>query len=527
MSSSILDKIVAQRLVDVAEAKALVSEEELRRRIAANSPACDFVSTLRAAAPLSVLAEFKKASPSKGDIAIGLDAAQQALSYALAGACTISVLTEPKWFKGALADLERVKRTLVQAGLSPGVCALRKDFLIDEYQLLEARAHGADTVLLIVAILPPARLAAMMAAARALGMEPLVEVNTTEEMTTALAAGAKVIGVNNRNLHTFVVDMGTTGRCAALLPAGGDVLLLALSGVATRGDVTALVADGANGVLVGESLMRAPNPAELLRTLRGDPPPPPLCKVCGLRDAEAAAAAVEAGADFLGMIFAPSKRQVAEKDAIAIVDAARSRRPRPTGWQLPPRQIALTSDSAAGGGGDSSADASRWLQTWHGLLARAAATGGPLTVGVFVDASVEEMNSVAERVGLDLIQLHGSEGWEVATQLCRPAVRVLHMDPGVSAAEASGQLRGGLAVAALLDSKGGGTGKTFDWAVGAEVQAVAPFVLAGGLTPDNVAAAARQVRPWCVDVSSGVETDGAKDAAKIGAFVRNAKAALG
>ena len=131
---------------------------------------------------------------------------------------------------------------------------------------------------------------------------------------------------------------------------------------------------------------------------------------------------------------------------------------------------------------------------------------------------------VAERVGLDLVQLHGkSEGWEIARQLCVPAVRVVHMAEDVSAAAVLGQLRGGSAAAVLLDSKGGGTGQTFDWQVGVEVQAKAPFILAGGLTADNVAAAVKQVRPWCVDVSSGVETDGAKDVAKMQAFVRNAK----
>jgi len=133
---------------------------------------------------------------------------------------------------------------------------------------------------------------------------------------------------------------------------------------------------------------------------------------------------------------------------------------------------------------------------------------------------------VAERVGLDLIQLHGAEGWEVATQLNRPCVRVVHMEPGVSASDVRAQLRGGLAAAVLLDSKGGGTGKTFDWEVGGEVQARVPFILAGGLTPVNVEDAVRRVRPWCVDVSSGVETDGIKDHEKIRAFVGGAKAAL-
>jgi len=221
------------------------------------------------------------------------------------------------------------------------------------------------------------------------------------------------------------------------------------------------------------------------------------------------------------MIFAPSKRQVSEEEAKRIVEVARERRRRPDDWALPPRTIAL----AQGGDGGEEGGCTRWLQTWQGLLSRAAAAGGPLTVGVFVNATVEEMNGVAARVGLDLIQLHGAEGWDVAEQLDVPCVRVVHMVPDSSVQQVTSELRGGLAASVLLDSKGGGTGTTFDWAVGAEVQAKAPFILAGGLTPLNVASAIAQVKPWCVDVSSGVETDGTKDHAKIGAFVKNAKAA--
>jgi anthranilate synthase/indole-3-glycerol phosphate synthase/phosphoribosylanthranilate isomerase len=520
---SILDKIMAQRRLDVAAAKLKVPADELRKRIAARAPALDFAATVRAASsPLCLLAEMKRASPSKGDIATGIDAPQQALAYALAGACTISVLTEPTWFKGSLDDLANVRAGLEGAGKSPGVCVLRKDFLMDEYMLLEARAHGADTALLIVAVLEPEELSALIAASRALGMEPLVEVNTEAEMEIAMAAGAKVVGVNNRNLHTFEVDMGTTGRIAKMLPpGGGGVQLLALSGVATRSDAVDLQEVGAAGILVGESLMRAPNPAGLIRELLGKPDPNPLCKVCGLRDAEAAVCAVEAGADLVGLIFAPSKRQVSVDEAKKIVEAVRAARPRPAGWampKMPPQTVAGASDGEEG--------AARWLQVSTSLLAEGAKAGGPLVCGIFVNATAEEMNATAEAVGLDIIQLHGAEGWDVATQLCRPAVRVVHMEAGVSAADVRAQLRGGLVSAVLLDSKGGGTGKTFDWDVGGEVQSKVPFILAGGLTPANVADAVRKVKPWAVDVSSGVESDGVKDHEKIRGFVGGAKAAL-
>lgn len=163
-----LNMIVAQRRIDVAEAKTRMSTEELRARIAAAKPPADFVEVLKRNGPMALLGEMKRASPSKGDIARGVDAAQQGLSYALAGACTISVLTEPNWFKGSLDDLERVRGALESGGLSPDVCVLRKDFIIDEYQLLEARAYGADTALLIVASLPMHELMALMVRGRPL-----------------------------------------------------------------------------------------------------------------------------------------------------------------------------------------------------------------------------------------------------------------------------------------------------------------------------------------------------------------------
>ena len=143
-ADSMLNKIVAQRRLDVAEAQGRVTADELKQQIAGQPPAGDFVAALQAT-PMSVLSEMKRASPSKGPIAMEVDAAQQGLTYALAGACTISVLTEPTWFKGSLHDMRCVRTALEGAGLSPGTCVLRKDFIIDEYQLLEARAAGADS----------------------------------------------------------------------------------------------------------------------------------------------------------------------------------------------------------------------------------------------------------------------------------------------------------------------------------------------------------------------------------------------
>lgn len=263
---TILETIVEKRRDDVRAAKAAVPVSALGRRLASAPAVMAFEERLLRDAPMAVIAEVKRASPSKGDIAPGMDAMAQALNYATGGAAGISVLTEPTWFKGTLEDMAGV-RAAVEAMGADRPAILRKDFIIDEYQVLEARAHGADSVLLIVAALDDATLARLMARSRELGMEPLVEVNNAEETQRALAAGAKVIGINNRDLRSFKVDLGTTDRLAGMVQ--GDVLLAALSGISTRADVERFAAAGAGAVLVGEALMVAADPATKIRELRG------------------------------------------------------------------------------------------------------------------------------------------------------------------------------------------------------------------------------------------------------------------
>jgi anthranilate synthase/indole-3-glycerol phosphate synthase/phosphoribosylanthranilate isomerase len=263
---TILDTIVARRRQDVADAKALWPAAVLEAGLREAPPAMDFAARLRADSPMAVIAEVKRASPSKGDIAPGMDAVAQAMKYATGGAAGISVLTEPTWFKGTLDDLAGVRARLEGLG-EHRPALLRKDFIIDEYQLLEARVAGADSALLIVAALDDEALKHLMAVSRGLGMEPLVEVNNAAEMERALAAGAAVIGINNRDLRSFKVDLGTTDRLAGMV--GGGVLLAALSGISTRADVDRFQAGGAGAVLVGESLMLANDPAAKIAEQRG------------------------------------------------------------------------------------------------------------------------------------------------------------------------------------------------------------------------------------------------------------------
>lgn len=264
--ATILDRIVAQRRLDVRAAKEAVPFATLQEKLRAAPLPCDFVARLRESGPVALIAEIKRASPSKGDIAPGIDAAAQGAIYAKAGAAAISVLTEPKWFKGSLDDLERVRTTTERMSAQrPGV--LRKDFIIDEYQVAEARAYGADSVLLIVAALRDSMLRGLMEMSRTMGMEPLVEVNNGEEMERAVTAGATFIGVNNRDLRSFDVDLGTTDRLANMVPKG--VLLAALSGISTRADVERFQAAGAEAVLVGEALMSATDASAKVAELVG------------------------------------------------------------------------------------------------------------------------------------------------------------------------------------------------------------------------------------------------------------------
>jgi anthranilate synthase/indole-3-glycerol phosphate synthase/phosphoribosylanthranilate isomerase len=263
---AILDRIVAQRRRDVDAAKAAVPEAELRARVAVAPAAIDFTPRLEAAGPVALIAEIKRASPSKGDIAPGIDAARQATVYAAAGAAGISVLTEPAWFKGSLEDMLAARLAVDHLGDErPGI--LRKDFIVDPYQLLEAAVYGADAALLIVACLDDATLKELIQECQQLDMEALVEVNNAREAERALEAGATFIGINNRDLRTFEVDTGTTERVAGAVPPA--VMLAALSGVASRADVERFAQAGARAVLVGEALMVAADPGEKIREMLG------------------------------------------------------------------------------------------------------------------------------------------------------------------------------------------------------------------------------------------------------------------
>ncbi|HEV7196007.1 MAG TPA: indole-3-glycerol phosphate synthase TrpC [Pedococcus sp.] len=247
---TVLDDIVAGVREDLALAQAAIPRARIEELAAQAPPALDAEHALRRPG-LSLIAEVKRASPSKGALADIADPAALAADYEAAGASVVSVLTERRRFKGSLDDLDAVRRTV-------RIPVLRKDFMVEDYQLFEARAHGADVILLIVAALAQPDLVRMQALARELGMTALVEVHDEHETARAVDAGASVVGVNARNLKTLAVDPDTFGRLAALIP--DTCVKVAESGVSGPADAARYAALGAGAVLVGEALVRDGEP---------------------------------------------------------------------------------------------------------------------------------------------------------------------------------------------------------------------------------------------------------------------------
>ena len=247
-----------------------------------------------------------------------------------------------------------------------------------------------------------------------------------------------------------------------------------------------------------------------------------LVKICGVRSPEVALAAAEAGADFVGLMFAESRRKVTPQECYDIVQALKEKRTQGPG--VPPGG---TPNAEFDGPARGDVSARTWFGVWADAIEQAAARWRPLIVGVFADQTSDEVNDIADAAGLDLVQLSGGETQGFIERIERPVIRAIHVAQGETAFDVFDAISAGSAAGLMLDTASdtarGGTGEVFDWGVAAEVAARTPFLLAGGLSPENVAEAVAQVQPWGVDVSSGVETDGMKDVEKIRAFVRAVK----
>ncbi len=272
MPDSILDEIIGyvKQLLPYAQRREPLAA--LKERIRRMPPPVNFAESLRRD-DIQVIAEVKKASPSAGVIKARMNPVAMAKRYARGGAAAISVLTETKYFSGSLKNLSRIQASLDDEGFARHIklgrpALLRKDFLVDPYQVYQARAYGADALLLIAAVLSDAQLGDLLSLTRSLGMEALVEVHDPEEAQRALDSGASVVGINNRDLRTFTVDLETTHRLRPLL--GHDRVVVSESGIKGRADILKLQSWDVDAVLIGESLMLAPSPEAKLREFRGD-----------------------------------------------------------------------------------------------------------------------------------------------------------------------------------------------------------------------------------------------------------------
>ncbi|KXH50988.1 indole-3-glycerol phosphate synthase [Colletotrichum simmondsii] len=511
--NNILQQIYAHRKAAVAAQKLIPSQRPADLQAAydlnAAPPQVSFIERLRQTPfDVSLMAEIKRASPSKGIFDININAPTQAKKYALAGASVISVLTEPEWFKGSIEDLRAVRQVLDGMPNRPAI--LRKEFIFEEYQILEARLAGADTVLLIVKMLETELLERLYKYSLSLGMEPLVEVQTAEEMTTALKLGSKAIGVNNRNLESFEVDMNTTSRLRSMVPE--NTIICALSGINSHQDVILCKNDGVNAVLVGEAIVRAPDTTKFIRELcsgtDAEPEPvktqPLFVKICGTRTPEAALEAVKAGADFVGICLVPgAKRCISDETASAISEAVHTFVPTAsrTTTSIPTKSA---------------------TDYYTASVARLSSSR-PLLAGIFQNQPLDEVLEKQKRFNLDIVQLHGNEPVEWANLIPVPVIRAFKpSNVGIG--------KRGYHTIPLLDS-GAGSGKLLNVSSVKDILAKdqeLQVILAGGLNPDNVLEAVKAVgefgdRIVGVDVSSGVEEDGKQSLEKIRTFVKNAK----
>ena len=475
----ILDKIVEATKVRVAQEKEVETPEAVKAAALALPPdtGFPFEAALRQQ-DFNFICEVKKASPSKGIIAEHFPYLDIAKEYEVAGAAAISVLTEPDFFKGDKKYLQEIA-SIVK------IPVLRKDFIIDEYQIYQAKVWGASAILLICACLDVPTLTKFRELADSLGLSSLVEAHDEHEVQMAIDCGARIIGVNNRNLKDFTVDVQNSVRLRNLVQ--DDVIFVSESGLETPEDIQVLRDNNIGVALMGETFMRSPNKVEKLAYLYGPTYYTPKVKMCGISKVETIPAVVEAKPDYMGLVFAPSKRQVTVDQAKTLVE------------ELHKQYTKRYNNGAEQSNNDEIK-----------------------TVGVFVNETLDNLVSIATEANLDVVQLHGDEDEAFIQSLKeRTNVEVWKAVQIRSAADAEAWIDSSadmLLFDAYHKDERGGTGEVFDWSCLDEFER--PFMLAGGIDSTNVARAIRTVRPYGIDISSGIETDGVKDDEKITAFTK-------
>ena len=471
----ILDKIIEATKIRVAQEKEVETPEAVKAAALAlpSDTGFPFEAALRQQ-DFNFICEVKKASPSKGIIAEHFPYLDIAKEYEVAGAAAISVLTEPDFFKGDKKYLQEIANTVK-------IPVLRKDFIIDEYQIYQAKVWGASAILLICACLDVPTLTKFRELADSLGLSSLVEAHDEHEVQMAIDCGARIIGVNNRNLKDFTVDVQNSVRLRNLVQ--DDVIFVSESGLETPEDIQVLRDNNIGVALMGETFMRSPNKVEKLTYLYGPTYYTPKVKMCGISKVETIPAVVEAKPDYMGLVFAPSKRQVTVEQAKILIEEL------------------------------------------HKQCINHYDTKVVKTVGVFVNETLDNLVRIADTANLDAVQLHGDEDETFIQSLKeRTNVEVWKAIQIRTAADTEKWIDSSadmLLFDAYHKDERGGTGEVFDWSSLDAFER--PFMLAGGIDSTNVARAIRTVRPYGIDISSGIETNGVKDDEKITAFIKIVK----
>ena len=514
----ILDKIVAATEKRVRDAKANLPLSELQQQVERMPITKEFpFEEALQELDFNFICEVKKASPSKGIIAKEFPYLEIAKEYEMAGAAAISVLTEPDFFLGSPQYLQEIAEAV-------HIPVLRKDFIIDEYQIYEAKVWGASAILLIAAILDDDTMRRFHELADSLGLSCLVEAHDETEVLRAVSIGARIIGVNNRNLKDFTVDVNNSIRLRNLVD--DSVIFVSESGLDTAADIQCLRDNDIHAALMGESFMRSANKVEKLAELYGpirhnsfmvndldldvlgkkrtckvealpisevtdrivleaDSVTEQRCEVkvkfCGITQLDTVPVLLETGPDYVGFVFAPSKRQVTVEQAQFIARDLR--------------------DS---------------LKITNGDKSRSP-------VGVFVNETIPTIVEIAKAVPLSVVQLHGDETIPyietLRNQLQEQQLESVEIWKAIQVQGKEDILPweqapiDGLVVDAYSKEERGGTGKIIDWSLLEGVQV--PYYLAGGIGLHNVARAIRRLQPYGLDMSSSLETNGQKDAKKM------------
>jgi anthranilate phosphoribosyltransferase len=449
---AILLDIVAQKRKEVELRKKKTGLKQLMKKVKPSQR--NFRSALLDR-EVALIAEIKKSSPSTGKIASSrFDVTKIAKTYEDAGTAAISVLTDEKFFGGALENLTKAR---IATHHTPLLC---KDFIIDPYQIYEARAYGADAVLLIAAILTKTELQTFVNIARQLNMAALCEIHNEEELKLTLETDADIIGINNRDLHSFKIDLKTTERLCRKIPA--EKIIVAESGFSGRPQLRKIPSK-ADAVLIGTVLMKSKDPAKKIQELFGRRKP--LLKTCGVRNIEQAKYAQKLGVDMIGLNFVPtSERRISYQMGEQIIKALR---------QQPKNATKI--------------------------------------VGVFQNQNLSEVQAAATRLRLDYIQLSGNESVADVKKLSIPVIK------GISVRKKSDLRKTKkyypFVRYLLLDGKKPGAGETFPHRFLKDFDL--PYLLAGGINPSNARECIKTLQPLGIDVASGIETEGEVDLRKI------------